>query len=272
MGGRWGLRAAWPHGGSGVPLTRQLRGVGQRGGRWAQGAGTAHPPLSSEAALQVTLQPLIWCSHAPNRLDYPQKHLQMMFLEPLSIEAAQSSERGCSLLTPARGVHIQQGRGAQLPCRLPTWVSEDTVSVNPGGSPSPGSRGPPAPPWLPLPACPLLGPGPWGRSALGPLPSCGLRARTWVPSAANHLGAGGQVKSCTACDGVRCACTPARARGPRGHRPTRPCLPSILTQVAEPPETRQLGLGAPLPPCSPGHRPPYINELLAPLGQMQNLS
>lgn len=90
-----------------------------RGGAGHREQETARPPPSSEAALQVILQPLIWCPHAPNRLDYPQKHLQMMFLEPLSIEVAQSSERGCSAPTPARGRPQPAGVGCTAPLPAP---------------------------------------------------------------------------------------------------------------------------------------------------------
>lgn len=70
-----------------MPLTGASREAG-RGG-WAgrrQGLGGEYTfALSSSVlALRVTWA-LIWSPHTPNRLDCPQKHLQLMSLEPLNI-------------------------------------------------------------------------------------------------------------------------------------------------------------------------------------------
>ena len=172
------------HGAAGL-RTDSSAGAGRDGGGSGAGAGArTHSWPSSEPALQGTCPALIWCPHTPNRLDYPQKHLQMMFLEPLSIRSG--SEQGCSLPTPPRagpkvagattglGGLESWGWGAELPRGPPHRHPTARGQGQPGKVPKP--RGPGFP-WGRCELCLLgsrllsLGLGPWGQGAFRPPPS-----------------------------------------------------------------------------------------------------
>ena len=104
---------------------------------------------SSAPVLRVTWA-LIWSPHTPNRLDCPQKHLQLMSLEPLNIR--RGSPHGLSAgrskvagATPAGAVENGGGK-----CGAPLGDRPAELGVG-GGTPCRGGEGTPQGPSRPFP-------------------------------------------------------------------------------------------------------------------------
>lgn len=191
VGRMWGPRGGLTVGQLRALDRTALQGQAEREGRSGQAQGREHILGRAPICPPSDLPALIYCPRTPNRLDDPRKHLQTVFLEPLSIRSGSELRR--SLLTPPQdgprslGPQLAWGcwragrGGAELPRGPPpTDIRGHTVRVNHASSQSPGAQGSPGDAvscaFLAAVSCLSLGLGPWDQGAFRPtLPASSCR-------------------------------------------------------------------------------------------------